>query len=98
MAITVTTRLEEDIVKGIDIVAEEEAGDRSTAVRKLLQQAIKEWMIEKNLRDYEDGKVTLWQASRKVGISLWEMIEKVKKRDVHVPYTIEDLKEDVKGL
>ncbi len=98
MPITITTRVEEDVVEKIDLVAEEEASDRSTAIRKLLQKATKEWLIEKNLEYYEDGKITLWQAAKKSGISLWEMIEEVKKKDIHVPYTIEDLKDDIKAL
>lgn len=98
MPVTITTRVEEEIEKEIDLIAKEEASDRSTAIRKLLQKSIKEWLIEKYLRDYEDGKITLWQAAKKSKLSLWEMIDEVKKRDVHVPYTLEDLKEDLKGL
>ena len=98
MPVTITTRVEDKVMKTIDAIAREDASDRSTAIRKLLQKALKDWLIEKCLKDYEDGKITLWQAARRSGISLWEMIDEVQKSGAHVPYTITDLQEDLKGL
>jgi len=59
---------------------------------------VKDWLIEKSLEEYEQGKLTLWQAAKKCDLSLWEMINEVKKRRVHVPYTLEELKEDLKAF
>jgi predicted HTH domain antitoxin len=98
MPVTLTTRVEDELAKVIDTVSKEEGMDRSTVIRRFLMKAVKEWLIEKSLREYEDGKITLWQAARKCGLSLWEMIDEVKKRKIHVPYTIEEFKEDSKGL
>jgi antitoxin component of RelBE/YafQ-DinJ toxin-antitoxin module len=95
---TLTTRVEDDLAKLIDAVSEEEGMDRSTVIRRFLMKAAKEWLIGKSLQEYEDGKLTLWQAARKCGLSLWEMIDEAKKRDVHVPYTLDEFKEDLKGL
>ena len=96
MPITVTTRVEEELVKIIDGIAKREGMDRSTVVRRFLLKAGKDWLIEKSLEEYEEGRLTLWQAARKCGLSLWEMVEEVKKRRVHVPYSLEELKEDLK--
>jgi predicted HTH domain antitoxin len=96
MPITVTTRVEEELVKIIDGIAKREGMDRSTVVRRFLLKAVKDWLIEKSLEEYEEGRLTLWQAARKCGLSLWEMVEEVKKRRVHVPYSLEELKEDLK--
>jgi predicted HTH domain antitoxin len=98
MSVTFTTRVEKELAKVIDEVSKEEGMDRSTVIRRFLMKAAKEWLIEKNLQDYEQGKVTLWQAAEKCGLSLWEMIAEAKKREIHVPYSIEALKEDLKGL
>jgi predicted HTH domain antitoxin len=98
LPVTFTTRIEEELAEVIDEVSKEEGLDRSTVIRRFLMKAAKEWLIEKNLRDYEDGKITLWQAAKKCNLSLWEMIEEVKKKDIHVPYTLDELKEDLKGL
>lgn len=98
MPITVTTRVEDTLVRDIDRVAYQEAIDRSAVVRKFLISSLREWKIQKNLDNYEQGKITLWQAARKCGVSLWEMIDEVKKRRVHVPYGMEELKEDILAL
>lgn len=98
MPVTFTTRVEEELAKVIDEVARREGMDRSTVIRRFLMKAVKEWMIERSLEDYERGKVTLWQAAARCDMSLWEMISEVKKREIHVPYTLEELREDLKGL
>lgn len=98
MPVTVTTRVEDDLAKAIDEVAKREGMDRSTVIRRFLSKAVRDWLIERSLEDYGEGRLTLWQAAAKCGLSLWEMIGEVKKREVHVPYTLEDLREDLKGL
>lgn len=98
MPMTITTRVEDPLVKAIDSVAKEEAIERSAVIRRFLIKSVKEWKIEKMLRDYEQGRITLWQAARHCDLSLWEMIDEVKKRHVHVPYTLEELREDVAAL
>lgn len=98
MPVTVTTRVEEELVKIIDSIAKREGMDRSTVIRRFLLRAVKDWLIEKSLDEYEEGKLTLWQAAEKCGLSLWEMINEVKKREIHVPYTLEELKEDLKAF
>jgi len=98
MPVTLTTRVDEKLAKLIDEIAKQEGMDRSTIMRRFLSKAVKEWLIEKNLKDYEEGKITLWQAAENCSLSLWEIINEVKKRGVIVPYTLEDLKEDVRNL
>jgi len=96
--VTITTRVEEKLAKIIDSIAKREGMDRSTVIRRFLLRAVKDWLIEKSLDEYEEGKLTLWQAAEKCGLSLWEMINEVKKREIHVPYTLEELKEDLKAF
>ena len=98
MPVTFTTRIEEDLAKVIDEVSKEEGLDRSTVIRRFLMKAVKEWLIERSLEDYEEGKATLWQAAERSGLSLWEIIVEAKKREIHVPYTLEEFREDQLGL
>ena len=98
MPVTFTTRIEEDLAKVIDEVSKEEGMDRSTVIRRFLIKAVKEWLIEKNLKDYERGKITLWQAAKACDLSLWEMTLETTKRETHVPYNLEELKEDLEDL
>ncbi len=98
MPTTLTTRVENDLAKIIDEVSKEEGMDRSTVIRRFLTKAAKDWLIEKSLQEYEEGKITLWQAARKCSLSVWEMIDEAKRREIHVPYTLAEFKEDLKGL
>ncbi|MBD3353150.1 MAG: ribbon-helix-helix protein, CopG family [Candidatus Lokiarchaeota archaeon] len=98
MPTTLTTSVEDKLAKLIDKIAQEEGMDRSTVIRRFLINSTTEWLIEKYLKKYEEGKITLWQAAEKCELSLWEMIAEVKKRRIKVPYTIEELQEDMKGL
>jgi predicted HTH domain antitoxin len=98
MAVTITTRVEEGLSKLIDSIAEEEGMDRSTVIRRFLSKATREWLIEKCLKDYQDGRITLWQGATKCGLSLWEMIDEARRREIRMPYTLEELREDLKAL
>ena len=93
-----TTRVDDRLAKLIDEIAKEEGMDRSTVMRRFLARAVRDWLIEKSLKDYEEGKITLWQAAERCGLSLWEMIEEVRRRGIHISYTLEDLKEDIEDL
>jgi len=63
--------------------------------KKFLFKMFREKLIEKSLKDYEVDKITLWQAAKRCDMSLWEIIEEVKKKPAYVPYTIEDLEKDL---
>lgn len=93
-----TTRIGEDLVKLIDEISREECLGRSTVVRRFLTKQVKEWLIERSLEDYKQGKVTLWQAAERCGLSLWEMVLEAKKREIHVTYTLEEFREDLRSL
>ena len=98
MGVTLTTRVDERLAKLIDEVAREERMDRSTVMRRLLAKAVRDWLIERSLKDYEEGKITLWQAAKTCGLSLWEMIDEIERRGIRISYTLEDLKEDIEDL
>ena len=98
MPVTVTTRIEEDLATAIDDVAKIEGMDRSTVIRRFLSKALRDWLIERSLAEYQDGRLTLWRAADKCGLSIWEIVAEVRKREAHVPYTLEELREDLKAL
>ena len=98
MPITITTRVEDKLAKLIDRIAKEEGMDRSTIIRRFLMSSTTDRMIEKRLKEYEEGKITLWKAAEKCELTLYEMIIEVKKRGAKVPYSLEELHEDLKGL
>ena len=98
MQVTISARIGEDLAKVIDEVCKEEGVGRSTVVRRFLIKAIKDWQVEKSLKDDEKGKITLWQAADECGVSLWEIIMQAKQREIHVPHTLDEFREDLNGL
>jgi predicted HTH domain antitoxin len=93
----VSTRLPDDIAKDLKEIEKEEKTDRATLVRKLLARAIEQWKLERALRLYREGKVTLWRAAKLVGVTLREMMELAAKEGIEFQYTTRDLEEDVKA-
>jgi predicted HTH domain antitoxin len=98
MPVTITTRVNDDLLKLIDEIAKREGMDRSTVLRRFLEQSAKTWLIDKSLKEYEEGKLTLRQAAKISGLSLWEALYEIKNRKTYLPYTIEDLKDDLRAV
>jgi len=98
MPVTITTRVDDKLAKLIDEIAEKEGMDRSTILRRFLIKSANKWLIKKSLKDYEEGRITLRQAAKVCNLSLWEIIDEVKEGNIHVPYTLENLQEDLRGL
>lgn len=97
MPVTITTRVNDNLAKLIDNIAQKEGMDRSTVLRRFLEQSAKNWLINKSLKDYQDGRITLRQAAKISELSLWEAIEEAKNRKIYFPYTVDDLKDDLRA-
>jgi len=91
----ISTRIPDDIARDLKEIEKEEQTDRATVVRKLLARAIEQWKMERALRLYREGKVTLWRAARLGGITLREMMELAAKQGIQFKYTSKDLEEDI---
>ncbi len=94
----VTTRLKMELLKAIQEIAEEQSIDRSSAIQRLLEIGLREYKMEKALNLYRDGKVTLWKAAESAGVTLREMMEAIKARDIPYQYDFEALEEYVDEL
>ena len=67
----------------------------SKSVHKLLSNAIRQWKLEHYVRLYGAGKLTLARAARDAGVSLWEMMDYARARQVPAQYDLQDLKRDL---
>lgn len=69
-------------------------------VEELIPQALKQGLTVLNeksvLELYRDRRITLQKAASMLSIDIWEMVEKIKKADIHMDYTGEELAEDLK--
>jgi predicted HTH domain antitoxin len=90
-------RIPEEIEKEIQEVIEREGLDKATAVRTLLELGIGEWRKQTALELLRDGKVTFAKAAEIAKLSLWELADLVKQRNIEwVRYTPEEIEKEFK--
>jgi predicted HTH domain antitoxin len=94
----ISARLPKERIRLIEKIAREEKVDKSTILDRALEHYTKEWTLQKAVKLYRDGTVTLSRAAEIAGISVWEMIDVLGKRKVILQYDTEDLEEDLKTL
>ena len=94
----VGARLPLELVRELELIENVEQSDRSTTLRRLLSNAVREWKLEHYSRLYGDGKVTLARAARDAGVSLWEMMDYARSRKTSVQYDLEDLERDLQTI
>ncbi|MDP7116472.1 MAG: UPF0175 family protein [Candidatus Woesearchaeota archaeon] len=98
MAKTITTRLPDKYVAGLKTVAEKEDVDTSTAVRKLLAQALTKWKQDYAVKQYTEGKFSFGQAVEFSEVSVWEFPDLLKEHKLPLNYDLEELQKDLKTI
>ena len=94
----VGARLPLELVRELELIENVEQSDRSTTLRRLLSNAVRQWKLEHYSRLYGDGKITLARAARDAGVSLWEMMDYARSRKTPVQYDLEDLERDLQTI
>jgi predicted HTH domain antitoxin len=92
---TVASRLPEQMVRDLELVEAVEQTDRATAVRKLLARSLEEWKLDYYARRYGEGELTLGRAAEEAGVSLWRMMDHLRRRKITTQYDLEDLDRDL---
>lgn len=68
-------------------------------VNDLIIQAVNQGLdvlSERNVLElYRERKITLQKAAEMLSLDIWEMIEKLRKADIHIDYSKENLTEDL---
>ena len=93
-----TTRAPDGLVREIEALAREENLDKSALIRRLLAQALQEKRKEKALELYRKGKVSFGKAASIAKISIWEFMDLVREKGLHIDYGSEELFEDLEPL
>lgn len=88
-------RLPDEILKKIEKLSREEMEDRSTVIRKLVIVGYKEIMQRRSAESYIKGVLTLSEASRQAGLTIWEMEKYLVERGFISDYSKEDIKAEL---
>lgn len=98
MSENISLRLPREVLEKLDDLAQKEHKDRSTLIREILDEGIKEKRIDLAVELYKRGEVTGWQASKLAGVSLRRFYEALQKKGVLIQYGERDLEQDLKAL
>ncbi|MFQ5815246.1 MAG: UPF0175 family protein [Candidatus Hydrothermarchaeaceae archaeon] len=69
--------------------------DKSEVMRRLLDKGLKQAKLEKVIELLRQHKISMGKAAKLAGVTIYEMIELCKKKEIHVGYTKEDLRHDL---
>ena len=95
---TVTARIPDSLLKDLEGIEREEKAERANIIRRLLDNAVKNWKIKGALHKLNDGRITRRTAAKQAGLTYVEMLDRAKEADISVGYSMEDLQRDLTGL
>lgn len=94
----ISVRLKKEEIDAINEIAIEDKTDKTTALRKTLALGTKQYLLEKAISDYRVGKISVGKAAEKAKISLWEMMDELKERNIQNTLGIEEYDESINNL
>lgn len=88
-------KLNEDLYKKAKKVSKAHGMKVNDLIIQAVNQGL-EVLSERNVLElYRERKITLQKAAEMLSLDIWEMIEKLRKADIHIDYSRENLTEDL---
>jgi len=84
--------------KEIEILRKRSLEDQSTLVRRLLRRSLTEEKLDLAIKDYIEDRVSLGKAAEFVGVSIWQMLDELKKRNIGLKYKLTEAQVEIEGL
>jgi len=81
----------------LDKLARELGTERPTFLKRALQRGASDLMFERACQAYRDGEATLSRAAEIAGITLREMMHKMRSADLELNYDVGDLERDLQA-
>ena len=94
ISIVIPDELKKEIDKLKSLFKEEQ----SSLIRRLLWKSITEEKIEYAIKEYVKDKISMGKAAEIAGISIWEMLDELKKRTITLNYKISDAQAEIEQL
>ena len=94
----VSARLPQERVSQIEEIARMEKVGKSTVLDRALEHYIREWKLQKAIESYAEGSATLSRVAGTAGLTVWEMIDALAKRNIQPQYDAKYLEEDLKAF
>lgn len=97
-AVYLGARLDDTIVRMVELTAQEEHLDKTSALKELIIIGRRQFLIDKHLNDYRLGRCSLDKAASLVGITISEMMQEAAKVGIRSTETIEEFRRGLKLL
>ena len=94
----VSARFAKEDTELIEESAREEKTDKTTALKKIFALGAKQYRQEKAIKQYQEGRISLGKAAELANASLWEIMEKLKRRNIASCLEKEDFLQGLKNL
>jgi len=90
--------LPEDLKEEIDKLREIFKEDQSSYIRKLLWKSIAQEKLDYALKEYLNDKISLGRAAQIADLSIWEILDELKKRNITLDYKIADAESEIEKI
>ncbi|MHA1492063.1 MAG: UPF0175 family protein [Promethearchaeota archaeon] len=88
----------EELKKEIDKLKDLFKEEQSSLIRRLFWRSISEEKIDYAVKEYLNEKISMGKAAEIAGISIWEMLDELKKRNITLYYKISEAQSEIKNL
>ncbi|USZ69164.1 UPF0175 family protein [Halorussus salilacus] len=94
---SISARIPDDEDATLEEVAELLEEDKSTTIRKALQEGLRDIRVRIAVERYQSGEVSVNEAARIAGVSLGEWFEIARERNLTSQLSPEDLEADAES-
>lgn len=91
-------RMEKEIIEMVEDTAQEEHIDKTKALKELIILGREQYLLQKYLQLYQQGKCSLDKAAKMAGLTVHEMMQEAAKVGMQSEQTIEEYRRGVQLL
>lgn len=89
-------KLDDNVYKKAEKLSKTRGIKINTLITEALTQGLEVVNERTVLNLYRDRKITLQKAAEMLSTDIWDMIERLKKTDMHIDYSRDELAEDLR--
>jgi len=92
-------RIEDELAQQLEMIARQESLRKSDIARKYLREGVRRWRLEQAIARYQRQKISLERAALEAGLSIYEMMDELRQRNIPLDQTTPDeVREEIRSL
>ncbi|MHA1674167.1 MAG: hypothetical protein ACTSYI_11135 [Promethearchaeota archaeon] len=96
--ITISTRIDEKILKEIEEIAHEMNLERGVLIRKYILDGYQENIIRKNIDLIQQGEVSIGQAAQNANVSIYRILETARQLKISIGGDNSSVAYEIEGI